>query len=447
MALFPKRGYNALIMIYNPEQECMGRESRAVLQLARLRNLVEKVYKKVPFYRERFDGKGVKASDIATLKDIEKLPFTTKDDLRDTYPFGLLAVPHEEIKEVHMSSGTTGIPVVDAYTQKDLDDWAEGMARTLSAAGADRNAVVQNAYGYGLFTGGPGVHFGAARLGATVIPVSSGNTQRQIMLMRDFGTTLFTCTPSYALYMAEYAKDMGVDPKSLGVSAGCFGAEPWSENMRREIERQWGIKAYDIYGLTEITGPGVAFECEYQEGMHINEDLWYPEIIDPETGEPLPPGERGELVITTITKEGTPLIRYRTRDITRMYTEPCKCGRTTCRIHRLLGRTDDLLIIRGVNVFPSQIEHTLIEIQGLQPNYLIIVERNEETHLDEAELQVEVSAEAFSDETRNLEALRSKIAAALKSKLGINMKIKLVEPKTIERSIGKAKRVIDRRKL
>ena len=268
----------------------MNPEARKAIQLARLRNLAEKVYRAVPFYRKRFDEKGVKAADIVSLQDIGKLPFTTKDDLRDTYPYGLLAVPHEEIKEIHMSSGTTGIPVVDAYTQRDLDDWAEGMARTLNAAGADRNAVVQNAYGYGLFTGGAGVHFGAALLGATVIPVSSGNTQKQLMLMRDFGTTLFTCTPSYALYMAEQAKDMGIDPKSLGVCAGCFGAEPWSENMRREIEKNWGIKAYDIYGLTEITGPGVAFECEYQEGLHVNEDMWYPEIIDPETGKVLPDG-------------------------------------------------------------------------------------------------------------------------------------------------------------
>ena len=425
----------------------MNPEARKAIQLARLRNLAEKVYRAVPFYRKRFDEKGVKAADIVSLQDIGKLPFTTKDDLRDTYPYGLLAVPHEEIKEIHMSSGTTGIPVVDAYTQRDLDDWAEGMARTLNAAGADRNAVVQNAYGYGRFTGGAGVHFGAALLGATVIPVSSGNTQKQLMLMRDFGTTLFTCTPSYALYMAEQAKDMGIDPKSLGVCAGCFGAEPWSENMRREIEKNWGIKAYDIYGLTEITGPGVAFECEYQEGLHVNEDMWYPEIIDPETGKVLPDGEKGELVITTITKEGTPLIRYRTRDITYIYSEPCKCGRTTRRIHRLFGRTDDLLIIRGVNVFPSQIENALIEIQGVEPNYLIIVDRNPETHLDEAELQVEVSAESFSDETRNLENLRTLIGATLKSKLGINMKIKLVEPKTIERSTGKAKRVIDKRKI
>ncbi len=434
-------------MIFNPEQECMNSEMREAVQLARIRNLAERVYAAVPFYKKRFDEKGVSVSDITSLKDVEKLPFTTKDDLRDTYPYGLLAVPHEEIKEIHMSSGTTGIPVVDAYTQKDLDDWAEGMARTLSAAGADRNTVIQNAYGYGLFTGGAGVHFGAAKIGATIIPVSSGNTQKQLMLMRDFKTTLFTCTPSYAMYMAEQAREMGIDPKTIGVSAGCFGAEPWSENMRIEIEKNWGIKAYDIYGLTEITGPGVAFECEYQNGMHINEDMWYPEIIDPETLKPLPDGEKGELVITTITKEGTPLIRYRTRDITYIFKEKCKCGRTTRRIHRLFGRTDDLLIIRGVNVFPSQIENALIGIQGVEPNYLIIVDRNAETHLDEVELQVEVSENTFSDETKNLETLRNVISATLKSKLGITMKIKLVEPKTIERSTGKAKRVIDKRKI
>ncbi|MDI9387240.1 MAG: phenylacetate--CoA ligase, partial [Spirochaetota bacterium] len=418
-----------------------------VLQFARLKNLIEKIYANVPFYKEKFDALGLKPSDIRCLEDIKKLPFTTKDDLRQTYPYGLLAVPQSEIVEIHMSSGTTGLPVVNAYTQADMDQWTEGMGRTLSGAGATRNDTVQNAYGYGLFTGGMGVHYGTQRIGATVIPISSGNTEKQLMLMRDFHSTLFTCTPSYALYMAEKAESMGINVHDLPVRAGCFGAEPWSENMRKEIEKAWNIKAYDIYGLTEITGPGVAFECEAQDGMHFNEDLWYPEIIDPETGEPLPDGEKGELVITTILKEGTPLIRYRTRDITYIMKEACSCGRTTRKIHRLFGRTDDLLILRGVNVFPSQIEHALIEIQGVQPNYLIVVDRSEKTHLDDVELHVEVSIDQFSDETRGMEALRSKIEAVMKSKLGISVKVKLVEPMSIERSIGKAKRVIDKRNL
>lgn len=434
-------------MIWNPEHECMNVDSLRALQFARLKNLVERVYNTVPFYKEKLDKAGVKPSDIKCLADISKLPFTTKTDLRDTYPYGLLAVPQSEIVEIHMSSGTTGTPVVDAYTAKDLDDWAEGMARTLSGAGATHNDTIQNAYGYGLFTGGMGVHHGARKLGATVIPISSGNTQKQLMLMRDFKSNLFTCTPSYAMYMAEQAKEMGVDVKKLSLRAACLGAEPWSEGMRNQIESAWGIKAYDIYGLTEITGPGVAFECEAQYGMHVNEDLWFPEIIDPETEQPVPDGEKGELVITTITKQGTPLIRYRTRDITFIITEPCACGRTTRKIHRLFGRTDDMLIIRGVNVFPSQIENALVDIQGVEPNYLIVVNRNEETHLDEAELHVEVSAEQFTDETKGMEALRNTISSVMKSKLGIMLKVKLVEPKSIERSTGKAKRVIDNRKL
>ncbi|HKL85909.1 MAG TPA: phenylacetate--CoA ligase [Treponemataceae bacterium] len=432
-------------MIWNPESECMPPASLQLLQFARLKNLVERVYTNVSFYRKRFDELGIKPTDIRCLDDISTLPFTTKDDLRVTYPYGLLAVPQSDIVEIHMSSGTTGTPVVDAYTKRDMDDWSEGMARTLSGAGTTRNDTVQNAYGYGLFTGGLGTHYGAQRIGANLIPISSGNTQKQLMLMRDFNSTIFTCTPSYALYMAEKAKDMGIDPRELGLRAGCFGAEPWSENLRKEIEKAWGIKAYDIYGLTEITGPGVAFECDCQYGMHVNEDFWYPEIIDPETGKVLPEGEKGELVITTITKEGTPLIRYRTRDITFIIKEPCGCGRTLRRIHRLFGRTDDLLIIRGVNVFPSQIEHALIEIQGVDPNYLIVVDRNNQTHLDEAELHVEVNIAAFSDETKDMEALRNKIESIMKSKLGVSMKVKLVEPKSIERSTGKAKRVIDKR--
>jgi phenylacetate-CoA ligase len=420
--------------------------ARQRLQLARLKNLVENLYSHVPFYRKKMDEMGVKSTDIQRMGDLEKLPFTTKDDLRENYPHGLLACPKDRVIEVHMSSGTTGKPVVDEYTRRDIDIWREAMARTLAGGGCTKDDIVQNCYGYGLFTGGPGAHYGAMTLGAEVLPMSSGNTARQLMVMQDFGSTMLTCTPSYALYMAEEARDAGIDLRKLPISKGCFGAEPWSENMRKEIEARYGMKAYDIYGLTEIIGPGVSFECEAQDGLHINEDLFYPEIIDPKTGKTLPEGEKGELVFTTLTKEGTPLLRYRTRDITYFMREPCACGRTTVRMHRLFGRTDDMLIIRGVNVFPSQIEHALIEIEGTEPQYLIVLTRGE-SHLDEVELQVEVKKEFFSDETRNLELLRHKIEGVMKSKLQIGVKVKLVEPKTIERSIGKAKRVMDNRSI
>jgi phenylacetate-CoA ligase len=433
-------------MIFNPEYESMDPAVREKLQFARLKNLVEKVYNQVPFYKKKMDAAGVSPKDITCLADIAKLPFTTKDDLRETFPYGLLACPEAEIEEIHMSSGTTGVPVVDAYTRKDVETWEEAMARTLAGAGATRNDTVQNCYGYGLFTGGLGVHYGAKRLGANIIPMSSGNTQKQLMVMKAFGSTILTCTPSYALYMAEEAAESGIDVKAMKLRAGCFGAEPWSENMRKEIEAKYGIDAYDIYGLTEITGPGVAFECEAKDGLHINEDFFYPEIIDPVTGKVLTDGEKGELVFTTLVKEGTPLIRYRTRDVTFLRRDICSCGRTTVKMNRLFGRTDDMLIIRGVNVFPSQIEHALIEIEGTDPHYLIIVDRGP-SHLDEVELQVEVKKELFGDETKSLEALRARIENVMKSKLGIALKVKLVEPKTIERSIGKAKRVIDRRTL
>jgi len=433
-------------MIFNPEYESMDPAVREKLQFARLKNLLDKVYRDVPFYRKKMDEAGVSPKDITCLADIAKLPFTTKDDLRETFPYGLLACPEAEIEEIHMSSGTTGVPVVDAYTRKDVETWEEAMARTLAGAGATRNDTVQNCYGYGLFTGGLGVHYGAKRLGANIIPMSSGNTQKQLMVMKAFGSTILTCTPSYALYMAEEAAESGIDVKAMKLRAGCFGAEPWSENMRKEIEAKYGIDAYDIYGLTEITGPGVAFECEAKDGLHINEDFFYPEIIDPVTGKVLPDGEKGELVFTTLVKEGTPLIRYRTRDVTFLRRDSCSCGRTTVKMNRLFGRTDDMLIIRGVNVFPSQIEHALIEIEGTDPHYLIIVDRGP-SHLDEVELQVEVKKELFGDETKSLEALRARIENVMKSKLGIALKVKLVEPKTIERSIGKAKRVIDRRTL
>ena len=433
-------------MIFNPEYESMDPAVREKLQFARLKNLLDKVYRDVPFYKKKMDEAGVSPKDITCLADIAKLPFTTKDDLRETFPYGLLACPEAEIEEIHMSSGTTGVPVVDAYTRKDVETWEEAMARTLAGAGATRNDTVQNCYGYGLFTGGLGVHYGAKRLGANIIPMSSGNTQKQLMVMKAFGSTILTCTPSYALYMAEEAAESGIDVKAMKLRAGCFGAEPWSENMRKEIEAKYGIDAYDIYGLTEITGPGVAFECEAKDGLHINEDFFYPEIIDPVTGKVLPDGEKGELVFTTLVKEGTPLIRYRTRDVTFLRRDICSCGRTTVKMNRLFGRTDDMLIIRGVNVFPSQIEHALIEIEGTDPHYLIIVDRGP-SHLDEVELQVEVKKELFGDETKSLEALRARIENVMKTKLGIALKVKLVEPKTIERSIGKAKRVIDRRTL
>ena len=432
-------------MIFNPEYECMENAMRKKLQLAALKNLAETVYSKVPFYRNTIKAAGITPSDIHSIADIEKLPFTTKDDLRENYPHGLRACPQDRIVEVHMSSGTTGKPVVNEYTIKDLEIWQQAMARTLAGAGCTRDDIVQNCYGYGLFTGGAGVHYGSLTIGAEVLPMSSGNTERQLMILRDFGSTMITCTPSYALYLAEEAAEAKIDIKSLPVSKGCFGAEPWSEKMRAEIEERYNIKAYDIYGLTEIIGPGVAFECEAQKGLHVNEDFFYPEIIDPVTGKTLNAGQKGELVFTTLTREGTPLLRYRTRDITCLIEEPCACGRTTRRIHRLLGRTDDMLIIRGVNIFPSQIEQALIEIEGTEPQYLIIV--NRENHLDEVELQVEVKKELFSDETRGLENLRSRIVHIMKSKLQISLKVKLVEPKTIERSIGKAKRVIDNRKI
>jgi phenylacetate-CoA ligase len=433
-------------MIYNPSAECMDEGAKKKLQLANLKNLVETLYTKVEFYRKKMDEMGTKPRDINTLKDIEKLPFTTKDDLRLNYPHGLRACPADRIVEVHMSSGTTGKPIVDEYTKKDIQLWGEVMARTMAGGGCTKDDIVHNCYGYGLFTGGMGAHYGAMALGAGVLPMSSGLTERQLMVMEDFKSTMLCCTPSYALFLAEEAAAKGIDLHKLPLARGCFGAEPWSENMRREIESRLGIKAYDIYGLTEIIGPGVSFECEAQNGLHVNEDHFYPEIIDPESGKVLPVGEKGELVFTTLTKEGTPLLRYRTRDISYLMDEVCSCGRTTVRMHRLFGRTDDMLIIRGINVFPSQIEHALFGIEGTEPAYLIVLNRGE-SHLDEVELQVEVKKELFSDETRGLEKLREKIESVMRSRLQLSIKVKLVEPRTIERSIGKAKRVIDNRKI
>lgn len=433
-------------MIWNPEIECRSDAELKEQQLEDLVDLVTRVYKNVPFYRKKLDEAGVRPQDIHSLADIAKLPFTTKDELRETYPYGLLAVPESQILEVHTSSGTTGTPVVDAYTKKDIDIWSEAMARTLAMGGAGSGDVIQNAYGYGLFTGGLGVHYGARKLGANVIPISAGNTKRQLMIMRDFGTTLLTCTPSYSLYLAEEAAEEGIDFKSLSLKAGCFGAEPWSESMRIEIEQKLSLSAHDIYGLTEIIGPGVSSECEAKDGLHINEDFFYPEIINPETGAVLPDGEKGELVFTTLTKEGTPVIRYRTRDITYLMRGSCSCGRTIVKMHRLLGRTDDMLIIRGVNIFPSQIEQVLMRIEGTEPHYQIVVDRGAK-QLDDVEVQVEVEESFFSDETRNMEGLRNQIETEIRSDLGIGVRVKLVEPRTIERSMGKAQRVVDKRQL
>ncbi|MDT8903013.1 phenylacetate--CoA ligase family protein [Anaeroselena agilis] len=432
-------------MFWNKPIETMVRTELSAVQAARLRDTIERAYRQVPFYRSRMQAAGLLPEDIASLEHIGKLPFTTKQDMRDNYPYGLFAVPLAEIVRIHASSGTTGKPTVVGYTKRDIGIWAEVMARTLTAAGANRQSFIQVAYGYGLFTGGLGAHYGAELVGASVIPVSSGNTARQIMLMKDFGTTLLACTPSYALYIAETLGEMGLEPKDLSLRAGVFGAEPWSERMRKEIEARLSIKAIDIYGLSEIIGPGVASECECQDGLHINEDHFYPEIINPQTGETLPDGEKGELVLTTITKEGMPMIRYRTRDLTVLTHEPCACGRTLVRMGKVLGRSDDMLIIRGVNVFPSQVETVLLGLGETSPHYQLIVDR--EDNLDKLTVLVEVTEAMFSDEVRRLETLEHKIEAALGSVLGVSAQVRLVGPKSIERSEGKAKRVIDNRKL
>lgn len=433
-------------MFFNEEFETLPRPALEALQLKRLQNVLERVYANVPFYKKSFDAAGIKPGDLKSLDDIQRLPFTTKQDMRDSYPYGLFAAPMEEIVRIHASSGTTGKPTVVGYTLKDIDTWSELMARSFVSAGVHKGDIIHNAYGYGLFTGGLGAHYGAERLGASVIPISGGNTKRQIMIMQDFGSTVLTCTPSYSLFMAEEAKNEGVDFKKLKLKVGIFGAEPWSEAMRGEIEQKLNLAAIDIYGLSEIMGPGVAIECiEAKKGLHIWEDHFIPEIINPETGERLPEGERGELVITTITKQGIPLIRYRTRDITSLTYQPCICGRTHARITRMSGRSDDMLIIRGVNVFPSQIESVLVGIEGVEPHYLLVVDRV--GTLDTLEVQVEVNEQLFSDEVKELQKLSRQIEKEIKDMLGVTCKAKLVEPKSIQRSEGKAKRVIDNRKL
>jgi phenylacetate-CoA ligase len=433
-------------MYWNKEAETMPREELQKLQLQRLREVVKYAYERVPFYRKRFEAAGIKPEDIRSLEDLKYIPFTSKADLREVYPFGLFAVPLSEIVEIHSSSGTTGKPVVAGYTKKDLEIWGEVMARSLTMIGVTSQDVIQIAYGYGLFTGGLGFHYGALKIGATVVPASAGNTRRQITLMQDFGTTVLACTPSYALYLAEYARDeMGIDPSTLKLRVGSFGAEMWTEEMRREIERRFGIKAYNVYGLTEIIGPGVAHECEEQKGLHIWEDHFLPEIIDPETGEWVEEGKEGELVLTTLTKEGVPMIRFRTRDITSFVPGECPCGRTGRRIDRIKGRTDDMIKVRGVMLFPYQIEQCILEVQGVEPHYQIILTRPH--HLDEIEVQVEMSKETFSDEVRVIEELRRRLEKKIEETVGIRVKVTLVEPKSLPRSEGKAKRVIDKRNL
>ncbi|HMA68109.1 MAG TPA: phenylacetate--CoA ligase [Desulfosalsimonadaceae bacterium] len=433
-------------MIFDMEYETMPREALESIQLRRLQNTLSRVYATVPFYRQKFDEAGVMPGDVKSLDDLRRLPFTVKQDLRDNYPYGMFAVPMENVVRIHASSGTTGKPTVVGYTARDINTWAELIARSLASSGASRGDIIHNAYGYGLFTGGLGFHYGAETLGASVIPVSGGNTKRQVIIMRDFGPTILTSTPSYALHLAEAAEEEGVSFRDLQFKSGIFGAEPWSEDMRTELENKLGLKAIDVYGLSEVIGPGVAIECiEAQKGLHIFEDHFIPEIIDPQTGEVLPHGETGELVITTLTKEAFPVIRYRTRDITSLNPEPCVCGRTHYRMSKISGRTDDMLIIRGVNVFPSQIESVLMNIEGVEPHYQMIVDRQD--NLDSLTVVVEVSEGIFSDEVKGLQQFSDTIETEIKECLGISARVRLAEPKSIERSQGKAARVIDNRKL
>jgi len=433
-------------MFWEKDRETMDRKELENLQVELLRENIEYAYNNVPFYRKRFDEHGITKESIRSIEDIRKLPFTTKNDFRDNYPFGLLARPMKEIVRIHSSSGTTGKPTVVAYTKKDLKTWADLVARIAKAAGVTDEDIVQIAFGYGLFTGGFGLHYGLENIGAAIIPASSGNTKRQIMLMEDYGATVLVCTPSYALYIAEVAEKLGKDPKKdLKLRIGMFGAEPWSEQMRKKIEESLDIKAYDNYGLSEIIGPGVAGECEMQNGMHISEDHFIAEVINPETEEPVKPGEYGELVITTLTKEALPVFRYRTRDITKLDYTPCNCGRTSVRMSKPIGRTDDMLIIRGVNVFPSQIEEVLFNIDGVSPHYQIVVDRK--GALDTVTVLVEANANLFFDEMKKQKQLLDKINDELKTTLGIDVDVKLVEPNSIERSEGKAKRIIDKRKF
>ena len=430
-------------MVWNEKAECMDKDKKEELQLKRLQETVKRAYENVDFYRKKLDDAGIKPEDIKTLKDIEKIPFTTKDDLRAAYPFGLFAVPDDEIVEIHSSSGTTGKPTVSGYTKKDLDIWGECIARGLDMAGAERNYVIQNAYGYGLFTGGFGIHHGAFKFGATVVPISAGNTKRQIEIMKDFQSDLLACTPSYAMYLGESLEKAGVSKEEINLKAGVFGAEMWTEEMRRKIEESLGIKALNVYGLTEIMGPGVAQECEHQNGIHIHEDHFYPEIINPDTGETLDRDEKGELVLTTLTREGMPILRFRTKDVTSLMSGDCECGRTTVRMTRITGRTDDMMKIKGVMVFPSQIEKALLKVDGVSPNYQIIVTRPD--IMDEVEVKVEASRDLFFDEVKKMEEVEKKIMNAIRSETGLRVDVTLCEPESLPRSEGKAVRVIDER--
>ena len=433
-------------MILDIGFETMPREDLEAIILRRLKTTIDRIYANVPFYRKKFEENGITPNDIQSLEDLKRIPFTTKEDLRDNYPFGMFAVPMDNVVRIHASTGTTGKPTVVGYTARDINTWAELMARSLAAGGATREDIIHNAYGYGLFTGGLGIHYGAEKLGASVIPVSGGNTKRQIVIMKDFGPTILTATPSYALHLGEVADEMGISFRDFKFKFGIFGAEPWSEKMREEIEKKLNLTAVDIYGLSEVIGPGVSIECyEAKNGLHIFEDHFIPEIINPATGEVLPYGETGELVFTTITKDAFPVIRYRTRDITSLNPEPCICGRTHVRMNKVSGRTDDMLIIRGVNVFPSQIESVLMEMDDVEPYYQLVVDR--EGKLDKLTVMVEVGDQIFSDEVKHLQNLESKIAKNIKEYLGVSAKVKLVEPKTIARSQGKAVRVIDNRKI
>lgn len=431
-------------MIYDVEKETLPREDLEELQLKRLQRMVEQAYSNVPFYRSRFDELGLRPEHIRSLSDIKYLPLTEKQDLRNNYPFGMFAVPKENVVRIHASSGTTGKATVVGYTRRDIRNWAELMARSYMAAGVSRRDTIHNAYGYGLFTGGLGVHYGAEQMGATILPVSGGGTKRQVMLLNDFGPSVLCCTPSFALHLYDVAQSSGINFRDLALHCGIFGAEPWTEEMRAEIESKLGLTALDIYGLSEIMGPGVAMECNTaQEGLHIWEDHFIAEIIDPETKEPLPHGEQGELVITTLTKEALPLVRYRTKDLTRLTATPCRCGRTHMRMDKVQGRTDDMLIIRGVNVFPAQIESMLLETEGVGPHYQLILRR--EGSMDTLEIQVEVDENVFSDEIKHLQRLEQKLTKSIKEFLGVTAQIKLVEPQTIARSKGKAQRLVDYR--
>lgn len=429
---------------FNPDVELASRDYLRAVQSARLIKMVENCYNNVPFYKKKFDDIGLLPGDIKSIDDITKLPFTIKQDLRDNYPFGLFAVPNEKLVRIHASSGTTGKQTVVGYTQHDVDVWAEGAARAIVAAGGTKGDKIHVSYGYGLFTGGLGLHYGAEKLGATAIPASSGNTHRQMQILQDFGSDILCCTPSYAMFIGESLKAAGVDSSKIPLRAGIFGAEAWSENMRREIEKSLNIKAYDIYGLSEIAGPGVAYECCEQSGMHICEDYFYPEVVDPDTLEPLPDGKYGELVFTCIGKEALPLVRYRTRDITALSHEKCACGRTLVKMLKPKGRSDDMLIIRGVNVFPSQVEHVILSL-GMEPNYQIVVDRV--NNLDVMTVKIEMSDALLSDSVRKVEDQENRIKAAMQTTLGVSAKIKLVEPRSLPRSEGKAVRVIDNREI